>query len=389
MFELSSYQTFFGVVITLAIVCLFAGKENGSSFISQIVNVIGDDLLENINRKSQSIKEEVSKKRAEIYSKYNLSDKVGNKPPMIYLYETCGENTEIKKELADTDIEVETINREILAYVDTADDFGQNGREHIKTFSSKRFEPQFMAFFVLLVSIVVLLLTVLPISFKFVIPFVLFFTFYQLVFSFVVWLNYFKHKPHQDNYYKGRKIGLHLLSGLIVLILPSFVFVLFMFLPFEGLSIISSVISFLLIVLLASLFMFNRRWHKHIHSRTIILTHIFYFGVASVFGYFVLMYFIRFQNDYFLKHYDLLFQPNIVFGLQSILLVLNLIFVPLYGGYLHMKIDEWRSRRVLRKTIAEKNQRLSVALEKLEDIIVQIIKINKPVTDNTNEAESM
>ena len=60
-------------------------------------------------------------------------------------------------------------------------------------------------------------------------------------------------------------------------------------------------------------------------------------------------------------------------------LLLDLILVPLYGGYLHMKIDEWRAVRRVNKCVSLYDRQLESAVDELYDVINEIKKIDEPI----------
>ena len=122
--------------------------------------------------------------------------------------------------------------------------------------------------------------------------------------------------------------------------------------------------------------MYFRYWNNHDYTRTIVLKHMVYFFVAAVIGVLITLWMERlFVHDEFNKHIVFFTEPLYVrYALYSVFL-LNLIIIPLYGGYLHMKIDEWIAVSRVNKRVAQYDKQLEGAIEELHDVINEIKKL--------------
>ena len=381
---LGNTQTLLGVVATLAILCLFVeikkednGEKESDNFIFRLISSIGSDVLKNLSKFAGKIRKRADNKKIEVYERCGLLSKSLDKPVESYLIDLCKSKArnDLHQSLLKCLGKLESINRKILNYsqINNTIDSKDNKSNIIKYYNYRQ-EPQVISLLVFLVAMLFLLTDVFSVNNNWIIPFTWFYLLNIFAFSVMLWINHFSHCYNFTPALPKRNLWIKILCGLLNIVIPSSVFCLLLYLPFDKLSILLSIGCFVIIVLLTCVPMFNKYWQKHEYSKTIVLKHIVYFCISALYGVFLIYYLTaNYPETTYITHIQFFYNSSIVRYILFIVLLLDLILIPFYGGYLHMKIDEWIIIRRTKKNLSLYYKQLDDTVEELQDIIQDII----------------
>ena len=392
---LGNTQTLLGTIATLAILCLFVvtgeGNKSGSNgnFIFQLISAIGSDVDLNLQRISNNSRSRAAEKKAEIYNRCGLTKSDSSTSIESHLFTLCLKNnrTDLKQKLSTSYQKIDTVSRKILDNSEMNSLVGEKELHFTSCFKLRQ-EPHLIALMVFLVSMLFLLLDVLSIPGNFIVPFTWFFMLDVIVFSVVVWFNHFSHTYEDAVRNKTRDLLSHVLCGMASLLIPAVGFAVLLYLPFHALSVVFAIFFYLAVVFFSCAPMFRRYRKNHDYSRTIILKHIVYFVLSATMGAFFLVYVESVSpHPAFSSNVEFFREPVYARWLLYIVLLCDLIFIPVYGGYLHMKIDEWRIVKLIKKSESRLITQLDEAMENLYDVIKEILSIEQAQGNQDSDVE--
>lgn len=393
---LGNTQTLVGTISTLAILCLFVEirsgeKENANgNFVFQLITAIGSDVDRSLRKFANTIKRKTEDKIIEIYKRCGIIKPESMPSVESYLTKKCLENNnkELLLKFLQSYKKVDAVGRKILTYSEVNSLLnGKNKQQFISQYNNRQ-EPQLIALMVFLTSILFLLLDAFNFNCLFSVPFTWFFVFNLIAFSFMIWLNHFSHCYEDKKRDTNRHLVVYVLCGIISLILPPITFALSLYLPFKWMPLLAATSCPIVIVLISCVPMFYSYWKYHGYSRTIVLKHLLYFIMSSFIGVGVLFIMgLLYPEPFFNSHLYYFTQPAYARWSLLIILLLNLIFIPLYGGYLHMKIDEWKTVKRINRVISQYTKQLDNAVDELYEIVSEIMKV-EPQNENLKEKSS-
>lgn len=382
---LNNTQSLLAAIATLAILCLFVemrGNEKfnpNGNFIFQLIAAIGSDVNNNLSRFYNSIKSRAEDKKKEVYKRCGVVIRGEGQTEDRYLYSICeakGRN-DLKQKLLSVYKKIDETGRKILDYSGIKYQFdGKNQPKFIDHYNIRQ-EPRLIALMVFLTSIIFLFLDIILFDFEYIVPFTWLFLFNVIAFSFMVWNNHFSHVYDNTIRKTKRRLGVKILCGILNLLVPMFCFSLLLYLPFDYLSLILSIVCPIVIIIVICTPMFRSYRHKHEYTRTIVLKHMVYFGLSALVGTCILHYMSSHYMEYaFQRHMHFFFNPLYVQWLLYSVLLLDLIFIPLYGGYIHMKVDEWRAVRRIKKRISQYDILLNDSVEEMYSVVYEIVNLD-------------
>ena len=381
---LGNTQTFLGTIATLAILCLFAEMrkaESGganSNFIFQLIAAIGSDVIQNLKKLSTSVSNRAKEKITEIYKICDVEKNNVGSATESYLFSLCykKDNNNLAQKLSLVYKKIDMVSRRILDYAELNKLFDGQNQKSFVTYYSNRQESQLMALMVFLSSMLFLFIDIFDVSYRLTVPFTWLFLFYFVAFSLLVWKNHFSHSYEEKIIEVVSKRWIYVLCGLACLFLPSLCFTVALYLPFGSLTLFVAIIIAIIVAIVPSNVMYFRYWNTHDYTRTIVLKHLVYFCVAAIIGVWITLWMeSSFAHDEFEKHITFFTEPLYVRYVLYSVLLLNLIIIPLYGGYLHMKIDEWIAVSRVKNRVAQYDKQLEGAIEELHDVINEIKKL--------------
>lgn len=379
---LDNTQTLLGTICTLAILCLFAEIKNGDAsnvngnFVFQLIAAIASDVNKNLRKFVLKIKTRTEIRKNEIYDRCNLKRTESESVESI-LNEKCKASgrSDLYQNFLKVLTKIDTIRRKILVASDINKQFDEPNQQKFIVYYNKRQEPQLIALMVFLTSIMFLLIDAFQIDKSIIVPFSWFFLLNILAFSLTVWINHFSHAYTDDVRNCRRYLVVNILCGLVCIFITTAGFSIFLYLPFDVLSVILAMMIQFLGVFIACSLMYKRYWNTHDYSRTIVLKHMVYFFVSALVGTLMLLEAESYIPDQYFKHHVQFFRnPLYVRLFLYVVLILDLILIPLYGGYVHMKIDEWRTVRKIKKNVSQYDSQLDEAVEELFSVITDIIR---------------
>lgn len=374
---LGNSQTLLGTIATLAIVCLFVGKiddKTNGNFIFHLITAIGNDVTENLSKFNRQLKERAESKKQEVYRRagVDVKSKAENLNEESYLFKLCNDDGSKRQALTEKWKNIDIVTRKMLDLPELNKQIDGKAQSNIVLYN-RREESLLMSLFVFLSSMIILFIDSIPIALEYSVPFTWFFMFYLTSFSVMVWLNQFSHKYENRFKVKPRHLWLNIFCGILNAVIPTVAFVILLYLPFEGLSIVLAILSCILIILFSCIPMFDRYWQVHNYSRTVVLKHIIYFIISAAIGTIVVMVMkANYPYPFFLEHLDFFFDLSVLRGVIFTVLLLDLLFVPLYGGYLHMKINEFRILRKEKRHISTYDKELDKSIEELYTMICEL-----------------
>lgn len=380
---LGNTQTLLGTICTLAILCLFAEIKNGDTpnangnFVFQLIAAIASDVNKNLRKFANKIKQRTEVRKNEIYERFNLK-RTESESVESLLTRRCLEskNLELNQKFLKALTKIDTIRRKILVVSEINPQLDEPSQHKFITYCNKRQEPQLVALMVFLISLMFLVADIFQFDNSTIVPFTWFFMLNALAFSFAVWTNHFSHVYKDQVRDSHRSLFVNILGGLICISVPAMGFSLLLYLPFDILSILLAILAPFVCVLVVCLLMYKRYWNTHDYSRTIVLKHMVYFFVSALIGTIVSLNAEGWASEAdFQRHVEFFRNPLYARWLLYVVLILDLILVPLYGGYVHMKIDEWMAVRRIKRKVSQYDSQLDEAAEELLSVVTDIIRI--------------
>lgn len=380
---LGNTQTLLGTICTLAILCLFAEIKNdeassaNGNFVFQLIAAIASDVNKNLRKFVLKIKARAEVRKNEVYERFNLKRTESESVESI-LAKKCIEigKSELHQQFLKVLTKINIVRNKILVASEINPQLDEPSQQKFIVYYNKRQEPQLMALMVFLTSILFLLIDVFQFDNSIIVPFTWFFILNMLAFSCTVWINHFSHTYTDDIRDSSRHLVVNMLCGLVGIFITTAGFSLILYLPFEVLSVILAILTQFTGVFIACSLMYRSYWSTHEYSRTIVLKHMVYFFVSAFVG--TLMLFVAKsywpQSD-FLFHVQFFWNALFARCLLYMVLILDLILIPLYGGYVHMKIDEWKTVRIIKKKVSQYDNQLDEAIEELSSVITDIIRL--------------
>ena len=375
---LGSTQTFLGVIATIAILCLFTTHKEGN-FIALLLDNIRDNTIDTIQKYATSIKGKASNRKNELYKESGID--FGDESPDSYINKRVLKQNDFAKI-------IEKLNMQTNLAYSTAEQIevlNEERRKIIEQDYSKRREAKSIALLVLLSSIFLLLLDSLNICYCYIIPFTYFFISYIMVFSFVIWVNHFTKRPIKEiESYTKRNLNT-ILSIFFYLFFP-FLFFVLLGVQKDGFDhiVIFAVSIYLIFLIIIALNMHRRYWHYHNYPITNLLRHFIYFIIGSIYCTFLLHYFLRLNNMAFVENTRWLYEPQHLRALIMSLLISNIVFIPLFGGYLYLIKGEYRIKKKYKRMEKLIDKNLDNVMERLHIVICQL-KIQEDNNKNTNK----
>lgn len=366
---LEGSQTLLGVIATLAIVCLFI--HDGNNFIFGIITSIGNDVYQNIMKVAAKINDETYKKMSDVYNKSGLSNAALTSNSVVsYIRDKYKNNDTNAQRLLSQITKIDMINRQILnvskLHITSMDNYTGVFIDNYK----KREEAQMMSLMVFVSSIVILLLDILRLDYSLAVPFTWFFILNLLAFSIMMWQNHFSHDYNEKMNSDERRLWTDISCGMASVIVPNFIFVLFLYLPFNYLSILLSISCYVVISIVLSLFMMGVYWKCHHYSKTIVLKHVVYFIISAIFGVGLVWFMTKYYtHSNIAANIEFFHNPYYVRCSLFVILLLDLIIIPIYGGFLHFKVDEFMAIKRVKKETKHYIDKLDIAMDELYDII--------------------
>lgn len=289
-----------------------------------------------------------------------------------YLLNLCKKDSAKRRNLIEKWKNIDIVSRKMLDLPEISKQVDRKNQSNFVLYNMRE-ESYLMSLFVFLVSILLLLIDAIPVKLHIAVPFTWFFLFDVVAFSILVWVNQFSHNYNNVVETNRRHLGLNILCGLISLILAPTLCVILLFLPFGSLSIVLAILAGCLITMFTCMPMFDKYWQVHRYPRTIALKHVFYFVISAIIGTAVVVFMeAYYPYPVFLKNLEFFYIPEVLRGFLFSVLLLDLLFVPLYGGYMHMKIDEFRIIRQVKKRISLYDKNLDEAVEELYSVICDL-----------------
>lgn len=385
---LGNTQTLLGTIATLAILCLFVeirkddGADANGNFIFQLIAAIGSDVNQNLKKLANKISNKAQNKKVETYKRCGLDKSVIDANIESYLDSLCRKSNrnDLSQKLLSIYKKIDIVERKILDYSEVNILFNGQNQQKFIAYYNKRQEPRLMALMIFLSSMLFLFIDVFKVDVNHSVLFTWFFLFYMIAFSGLIWMNHFSHNYEEKNRDLTRKVCFYIVCGIVNVIIVSMGFVFTLYLPFGYLATILAFLFPISCTFVISTRMYHSYWQTHVYSRTIVLKHIIYITLAAIVGVLIVS-----LMEAFYPHTE--FDDNIQFFREPLyiryvlfsVLLLDLILVPLYGGYLHMKIDEWRAVRRVNKCVSLYDRQLESAVDELYDVINEIKKIDEPI----------
>ena len=379
---LGNTQTLLGTICTLAILCLFAEIKNGETssangnFVFQLIAAIASDVNKNLRKFVLKIKARAEVRKNEVYDRFNLKRTETESVEGI-LAKKCIEvgKSELYQQFLQVLTKINVVRNKILVASEINPQFDEPIQQKFIVYYNKRQEPQLIALMVFLTSILFLLVDIFQFDNSIIVPFTWFFILNIFAFSCKVWINHFSHTYTDDLRDTTRHLMVNVLCGMVGIFITTAGFSLILYLPFEVLSVILAILTQFTGVFIACSLMYRSYWSTHEYSRTIVLKHMVYFFVSALMGVLMLLAAKSYwcQPD-FLLHVHFFCNPLFVRWLLYMVLILDLILIPLYGGYVHMKIDEWKTVRKIKKKVSQYDNQLDEAIEELSSVITDIIR---------------
>lgn len=361
---LQSAQTFLGVIATLAILCLFSSHKEGN-FISLLLGDIDNNTDINISKYANNIKEKVNNRKNKLYEENDL--KFDDESPESYL------NSRVlnQKKFASIIAEMGILTNKALETSENIKILNKDRKEQVKNDYSKRHETKLVALLVLLTSLFFLIMDILNICLEYAVPFTYFFISYLLVFSLVMWKNYFSNHQNQKIQDEKKKRVLSVLIRLCFIFSPLLLLIL-LFLQIPRYATMIAIIVYLVAVVVFAIRMFSRYRYFHNYPVAIVLRHFFYFICASILGTVLLVYLRGIGNETFLINSSWLYSPFYARILLVTILIADIVFIPLFGGYLYLRKGEIKIKRKYRKSEKSIDKELDAIIEKLHLIICEV-----------------